>query len=198
MLISFPVWEMRATAILARFNFLLVLPVLLLFSACGELSEYDNQRIHEALQDSLLATTESKEIDMTILEKGVIKLNLKASYAKSYRDENVNQTELSGPVHIQIFDDNGKIQTTVFSDSALYKPESVIFELFGHVVANTADGKSLRSEYLKWDRDMDRISTPEFVIFISPPDSIAANGFFGNTDLTDYTLNEGGGQAIIN
>lgn len=33
--------------------------------------------------------------------------------------------------------------------------------------------------------------------FYIPPDSIAANGFYGNSNLTNYTLNEGGGKVVI-
>ena len=86
----------------------------------------------------------------------------------------------------------------VWSDSAVYLSKTATFKLYGNVRVHTVDGKRLRSSYLQWERDIDKISTPEFVIFISPPDSIAANGFFGDTDLTKYTLNEGGGTVVIN
>ena len=55
----------------------------------------------------------------------------------------------------------------------------------------------MRSDYLKWKRFQDLMSTSLFVTFIAPPDSISALGLEGNTDLSEYTLNEGGGTVVI-
>jgi hypothetical protein len=69
--------------------------------------------------------------------------------------------------------------------------------MFGNVKVETDDNKRLMSNYLKWERNDDKVSTTEFVTFISPPDSITAIGFFGNSDLTEYTLNQASGQVVI-
>ena len=79
----------------------------------------------------------------------------------------------------------------------IYRPDDEIFEMYHNVIVKTQEGRELRSDFLLWERKKDMVSTPEFVIFISPPDSIAAYGFYGNSDLTNYTLNEGGGQVVI-
>ena len=171
--------------------------LLLLANNCGELTEYENQQVQEALSDSLFTTTESWGINMEIMEEGKLKLKLTGSYAASIKNENQNITKISGPVYIEIFDEEGKPDTFVETDSAIHLPDKAAFEMFGNVRVDAPEGKKLRSEYLKWERERDRVSTPEFVIFISPPDSIAAEGFFGNSDLTNYTLNEGGGRAVI-
>ncbi len=178
---------------------ILILPLLVLFSAaCGELTEYENKQVKEALADSLFTTTESWDIHMEILEEGKLKLILEGSYAATIKNETQNITKIKGPVYIEIFNDEGIPDTFVHADSVVHHPKDSFFELFGHVQVATREGKRLRSDYLKWEREKDRVSTPKFVIFISPPDSIAAQGFFGNSDLTNYTLNEGGGRVIIN
>jgi LPS export ABC transporter protein LptC len=176
---------------------ILVLLLLLLFNSCGKLTEFENKQVQEALSDSLFTTTESWGINMEVLENGKLKLKLSGSYAASIKDESRNLTKISGPVYIEIFDDEGKPDTFVNADSAVHKPQDAEFELFGNVRVDAPGGKKLRSVYLKWERQRDRVSTPEFVIFISPPDSIAAQGFFGDSDLTNYTLNEGGGRAVL-
>lgn len=177
---------------------ILILPLLLFISiSCGELTEYENQQVQEALSDSLFTTTESWGISMEILEEEKLKLRLTGSYAAAIKSENRNITKIRGPVYIEIYNEEGKPDTFVDADSAVHKPDESIFELFGNVRVQAPKGKRLYSNYLKWEREKDRVSTPEFVIFISPPDSIAAQGFFGNSDLTNYTLNEGGGRAVI-
>lgn len=195
--LSYLALEMQEIDILEQFKF--ILPFLFLFTVlnCSKLSEYDTQQIRNALADSLLTTTESWGVSMKILEDGNRSLNLTGSYSTTIKDSDRHETRISGPVFIEIFDDDGSFKSSVNCDSALYRPDAGIFEMFGSVRVITNDARKLRSEYLKWDRNNDKVSTPEFVIFISPPDSIAANGFFGNTDLTNYTLNEGGGQVVI-
>jgi LPS export ABC transporter protein LptC len=176
-----------------------ILPLLLLAStACSELTEYENKQVGKALADSLFTTTESWDIRMEILEEGKLKLILEGSYAATIKNETQNLTKIKGPVYIEIFNSEGISDTFVHADSAVHHPKDSYFELFGHVRVAAPGGKKLRSDYLKWEREKDRVSTPKFVIFISPPDSIAAQGFFGNSDLTNYTLNEGGGRVIIN
>ena len=188
---------MQETGILVRFSLLTGIISSLFVLSCSNLSEYDNQQIKEALADSILSTTESWDIDMNIIEDGVRILNLKGKYAFTIKQTDLHETRISGPVLINIFKEDGKLESTVTCDSALYKPDDAEFEMFGEVRVVTEDGRKLSSEYLKWERKADKVSTPEFVIFISPPDSIAASGFYGNTDLTNYTLNEGGGQVVI-
>lgn len=188
---------MQETGILVPFRrYFFILPFLGIL-ACSKLSEYDSKQIQQALADSLLSTTESWDVNMNLIEDGQLILNLNGEYAFTIKNSKLHETRIRGPVQIKIFEEDGTLESTVTCDSAIYKPDDAIFEMFGQVNVITKDGRKLRSEYLKWQRNQDKISTPEFVIFISPPDSIAANGFFGNTDLTSYTLNEGGGQVVL-
>lgn len=189
---------MQETGILVPFKrYLLILPLLAVL-ACSKLSEYDSNQIQQALADSLLSTTESWDVDMDLIEDGFLILNLKGEHAFTIKNSELHETRIRGPVEIKIYNESGKLESTVTCDSATYKPDEAVFDMFGAVNVHTEDGRKLRSEYLRWQRNQDRVSTHEFVIFISPPDSIAANGFFGDTDLTNYTLNEGGGKVVLN
>tara|TARA_R110002096_G_scaffold78670_1_gene185052 strand:- start:12463 stop:13026 length:564 start_codon:yes stop_codon:yes gene_type:complete len=186
---------MQEIVILVRNSFILFVILLCTFS-CSKLTEFDNQRIKEVLGDSLLSSSSSWDIDMDIIEDGFISLNLKSSKAVSYSKNDVKYTTLSGPVSIQIFEAD-TLQTEVFSDSALYRPSASSFELFGAVKVFTTSGRRLRTEYLKWERANDIISTNEYVTIVTPSDSINAMGLVGNADLTNYTLNEVTGQTVI-
>lgn len=190
---------MRETAILARFKPLLFCVLVIAFiSSCGELSEYENKQVEEALSDSLLTLTESWGVNMQIMEEGQLKLKLKGSYAASIKTEQQNITRISGPVYIEIFNEEGQADTFVDSDSAVYKPDESIFELFGNVFVQAPEDKRLRSQYLKWERTQDRVSTPEFLIIVTPTDSVSAIGFEGETNLSNYTLREVTGETVIN
>lgn len=170
---------------------------LLIIIQCTQLSEYDNERIKEALGDSLITSSTTKNVDMDIIENGTLKLNLKSSRAHTITEDRNKTTYLSGPVKIDIFKSDS-LDTEVSADSAVYLPKNAHFELFGNVVVHSMNGRFLYSDYLKWLREDDEVTTPGRVLIITQTDSIAANGFVGNTDLTNYTLTEVTGKTQFN
>lgn len=176
---------------------ILILP-LLLFISCGELSEYENKQVEEALSDSLLSTTESWNISMEVLEDEKLKMTLKGSYAATIKTENRNVTKISGPVYIEMFNEQGQADTYISADSAVHKPVVGQFELFGDVFVRAPGGKRLQTSYLKWNRFEDRVSTPEFLTIVTKTDSITAIGLDGDSDLTNYTLLQITGETVIN
>lgn len=186
-----------AIDILALFKSILFISIAFFWISCSDLSEYDTQQVELALGDSLLNSTESWGFSMNIIEGSKVRMNMNGSYSYNIQQNGENQTRISGPVLIYIYDEAGDLESTVVCDSAFYEPDRGRFEMFNNVEVVTIDGKNLRSDYLMWERKIDKVSTPNFVIFISPPDSIAATGFYGNSDLTNYTLNEGGGKVVI-
>ena len=178
------------------FIFCAVLSLALL--SCQDLSEFDAQQIDQVLQADKIGSSESWGFRLNLIDEGRKVLDLQASYAKFIEDNEESFTEISGPVFITIYDElTGELQSTIICDSALYRSSVGVFEMYYGVEINTTEEKVLRSDYLKWQRFQDRLSTPLFVTFIAPPDSISALGFEGNTDLSEYTLNEGGGTVVI-
>lgn len=188
---------MQGIVILAQLKVLFFFLAPLILVSCGNLNEYDSRQVELALGDSLFNSTESWGFSMNIIEGGIVRMNMNGSYSYNIQQNGGNQTYISGPVLIKIFSKEGKLESTVVCDSAFYEPDLGRFQMFENVDVTTENGKNLRSKFLLWERNIDKVSTPEFVIFISPPDSIAANGFYGNSDLTNYTLNEGGGKVVI-
>ena len=188
---------LQETDILVRSSFLSIILVgFLIFLNCGELSEYDNERIQEALGDSLIQSSTTLDLDMDLIEGGILKLNLQSSRANTVKVQGTSTTFLSGPVKIRIYEADS-LEAYVFADSAEYLPSSSIFELFGSVFVETTSGKTLASDYLKWVRKEDEVSTPGAVTIVTPTDSINAIGFVGDTDLANYTLNEVTGTTVI-
>ena len=193
---------MQVTAILELHRTLVSLFISLLItiglSSCGELSKEQSKKVDQALKDSLTSTTETWGVDMKIMEDGIKKIRLQGSYAATFTKDKKNETHIKGPIKIQVFDSTGATKTHVYSDRAVYRAKDAIFEFFGDVRVNTSDNRHLESEYLKWQQDDNKISTPKFVIITTPTDSIAGTGFEGNSDLTNYTIKEPKGRVIVN
>lgn len=175
-----------------------VLISLLAISGCSDdLSPSESKEVNKALRDSLLSVTETWDPDLTLLEKGQKLIHLQGSYAASYDTDQLQETRIKGPVHLQVFDSLGHVTTRVSSNRAVYKRENIVFEFFGNVMVNTRDNRHLESEYLKWDRENQSISSDQFVIITTPTDSIAGKGFEGTPDLSEYTIRQVSGQVQI-
>ncbi|MDZ7692888.1 MAG: LPS export ABC transporter periplasmic protein LptC [Balneolaceae bacterium] len=182
----------------SAFSASLIVVLMLALSSCGDLSDSQSERVQEALSDTLLSTTETWGVDMELMEKGIKKVRVRGSYAATYNMEEINETHIDGPVRVQVFDSTGATETRVTANSAIYRADESIFQLYGNVKVRTATGRRLVSEYLKWDQGSNNVSTPQFVIITTPSDSIAGSGFEGTTDLSEYTIREVTGQFIVN
>ncbi len=171
--------------------------LLVFLSACGELSEKEKQQVQSALGDSLLATTETWNVDMEIIENGMKKVHLTGSYSATFNTEEINETRIKGPVYIEVFDSTGAVKTQVNANRAIYRSEKAVFELFGDVDVQSRSGRALHSEYLMWNQNEDHISTEKFVIITTANDSLAGTGFRGTADLSHYTILNPSGQVVL-
>jgi LPS export ABC transporter protein LptC len=178
-------------------NSFVIFFLLLLVVSCGELNQQEKQQVNKALNDSLTSTTESWNMDMDIIEGGRKKVRLQGRYAATFNTKKLNETRISGPVSIQVFDSTGAVKTRVHSDSAIYRSKSTQFEFFGNVRVRTRSKRHLQSEYLKWDQAKNKISTPQFVTITTPSDSIAGTGFSGASDLSSYTIKKPTGRVTF-
>lgn len=171
--------------------------IVIVVSGCSELSTEESQKVNKALNDSLTSSTETWDLDMILIEEGLKKVRIQGSYAATYHTEELNETRIQGPIHIDVFDSAGAVKTEVTSNRAVYRAKEAEFELFGNVQVDTRDDRHLESEYLKWNQADNNISTPKFVIITTPTDSIAGSGFTGTTDLSNYTIKEPKGRVIV-
>lgn len=171
---------------------LIVLPM-----ACSDLSQYDEEQIRSTLNDSLIVTTESWDVEMVLMQEGQTRMFIEGSYAINYQDEENKHSRISGPVYVQLYDSVGNVETEAWSKRAIYHENDAEFELFDSVRVQTKDDRFLYSEYLKWAQDTDRITSPYFVTIITPADSISGRGFDGLTDLSDYTIDEPRGRLTV-
>lgn len=189
---------MQGTVISERIRkfWLIPLAVFLTFS-CSDLSEYDTQRVQAVLNDSLINTSESWDVEIALMREGRTRMIIEGTHAVQYQNEENKRTTIEGPVYVQLFDTTGALETEAWSKDAVYFENEREFELIDSVRVQTVDDRQLYTEYLKYIQDSDRISSPQFVTIITPTDSISGRGFSGLTDLTSYTITEPRGRLIV-
>jgi LPS export ABC transporter protein LptC len=170
---------------------------LLFFVSCTDLSEYDRQQVRTALNDSLIATTESWDVEMTLLQEGKKRMLIEGTHAVNHQSEENKRTHIDGPIYVQLYDSIGNIETEAWSRRAVYYENDGEFELIDSVKVQSGSDRFLYSDYLKYVQQADQISSPYFVTIITPTDSISGRGFEGLTDLSSYTINEPRGRLIV-
>lgn len=172
--------------------------LLLLAPACGELTEHEEEQVRSTLQDSLLATTESWDIDMQLMEKGQRRVVLQGQYAIDYTEgSEEGETHIQGPVYIQIYDSTGTLESEAWSQRAIYRQNAREFELFDSVRVETTSDRHLLSSYLHWFEESGQIRSDRHVTIITPSDSISGSGFEGKSDLSSYTITDPRGRVIV-
>ncbi|MDG5766550.1 LPS export ABC transporter periplasmic protein LptC [Balneolales bacterium ANBcel1] len=171
-----------------------VLTLAMLPGACTDLSDYDRDRVSDAVSDSLVSVTESWNISMDLIEDGLRTVRVTAPYAATFSRDGETETELEGEVHVAVFDTAGTVTTTVHSKAARYIGSRSEFHFLSDVIVNTDDDRTLYTDYLEWSQRNRSIHTPEFVIIVTPSDSITGYGLEGTDDLASYVLTEVTGE----
>ena len=181
-----------------KWGLMVLTPFLVVLAlSCTDLSEYDQEQIRTSMNDSLIYTTESWDVELVLMQEGTTRMMIEGSYAVSYHQEEEKHTKISGPVYVQIYDSLGAVETEAWSKRAVYLETDGEFELYDSVRVQTQNDRFLYSEYLKWSQDSDRITSPYFVTIITPSDSISGRGFESGTDLAEYVIEEISGRMLV-
>ncbi len=175
-------------------------PVLLLTAftmgmwSCTDLSDYDRERVSDAIADSLLSVTESRNIHMQLIEDGIRIVSVFSPYAATYTRDGRSETDLRDSVHVAVLDSIGAVKTTVISRSARYYSYDSEFHFSDEVFVSTRDGRRLRTDYMEWSQQNRTIHSPDFVIIVTETDSITGFGLDAKDDLSTYQLTEVTGE----
>lgn len=181
-----------------RLCFTLLPCILLAATGCTDLSEYERDRVNDALADSLLTVTESTGVRMDLIEDGFRRVSVTAPRAITWqRENNQSETELRETVHVVVRDSAESVSTRVRSERARYIAHESAFHFMGDVFVETNQNRRLYTEYLEWSQDSRQIRTPEFVIIVTAADSITGFGLDGSDDLETYRLREISGEFQI-
>ncbi|MBP3192339.1 LPS export ABC transporter periplasmic protein LptC [Natronogracilivirga saccharolytica] len=181
-------------------NYRHIVPVLLISvlagwaAGCTDLSDYDRERMEDAISDSLLSVTESRTINMDLIEDGHRIVSVHSPYALTFTRDGETETELQDSVHVTVLDTLGGVKTTVVSKSARYLGRKSEFHFKDDVVVETDEGRRLFTDYLEWSQRDQTIHSPDFVIIVTRSDSITGYGLDGTDDLQDYRLSEVTGE----
>ncbi|RMF61516.1 MAG: LPS export ABC transporter periplasmic protein LptC [Calditrichaeota bacterium] len=127
--------------------------------------------------------------DATLISSRDGKETSRIKYAHMQRFSNENLVKFSGGLTMELFDDNGKLISTVSADSGSLNEVSRTLDLAGDVVVKSRDGVTLKTETLRWYESLHKVSSEDFVTVISAErDTIYGTGFESEQSLLNWVI----------
>lgn len=110
-------------------------------------------------------------------------LNTEVHAQRIIRFEQIDST-VGYTLDIDFYDTLGTITSNLVADSGVIREITGYFDVFGHVVVNTADSIRLDTDYLTWNPGANRIYTDAFVKVSRPGDTVVGWGLEAPRDLS--------------
>jgi LPS export ABC transporter protein LptC len=93
------------------------------------------------------------------------------------------------PVRISVYDTSGDLSARIISDSGRSDPRMEIFDLWGSVYVKNEDGMAVRSEQLKWFKNVRRITSDTYVqIETAKGDVLRGRGLDAMDDFSRFSF----------
>lgn len=158
----------------------LCLLISLLVFGCQTNSPPEVEKAEVRLPDSEL---EEATIIFTI--QGVRRMLLKADYIARYEKEDSTTARV---VHADFYDEEGKHSSVLTSDFGVIKENSKELWVSGEVVVISDEGVKLETETLRWDPNIDRILTDDFVKVTREEDILTGYGLEADQELKNIKI----------
>jgi LPS export ABC transporter protein LptC len=111
-----------------------------------------------------------------------------------------SQTAEMRKVHITFFDTHGAVTTNLDAREGTYRWQSGDMEGRGQVRAVTTDGRTLRTEVLRYSQRMNEVSSDKDFVFDGPNRHIEGEGFTSDPEFKNVTAKKPrgtGGQFTL-
>lgn len=135
-------------------------------------------------------------MDFNLTTDGVRRTRVVADTAYVYESTQLARLKV---VKVTFFDLNGIERSTVVADSGLYQTRDGSMDAWGHVVGTTPDGKTLRTDQLRYDARKHEISSTMPFIFDKPGEPgqhLQGNGFTSDPEFANVRAGQPKGREV--
>ena len=127
------------------------------------------------------------QMEHLITSDGVRRTKVLADTAYLYEASQLARLKV---VTVTFFDSYGNISSTVTADSGLYEMRTGSMKSWGHVVAKTPDGRTLRSAELMYDSRQQKISSDQPFTFDRVGQHLEGNAFVSDPDFRNVVAQQ--------
>ncbi|MFH1335628.1 MAG: LPS export ABC transporter periplasmic protein LptC, partial [Candidatus Zixiibacteriota bacterium] len=117
---------------------------------------------------------------ITFSDKGINSAIIWAKYIEVFEKLDLKKAR---QVRIDFYDKDGVHTSVLVADSGRIQERKHKFEALGHVVVTTDDGVKLTTQSLRWDPDINRIVTDDFVTITKDKNVISGYGLEADQQL---------------
>lgn len=165
-----------------------------LFLSCGR--ETAKIKINSVAQDPPSLTAEGFETLMS--DSSVIRFKLQTPELIRHKNDRDPYTEFPKGVKIEKFDANMNIVSSLTCQYAKNYDSDERWEAKNNVVAVNYKGDTLKTEYLVWDTEKQKIYSDRFVKIIQKDQTYTGIGFESNQDFSEYHIKNLKGDMYVN
>jgi LPS export ABC transporter protein LptC len=193
--VFFPVDFSSIRLCLIRKNTLLLIAFTsLLFFSCGR--ETAKIKINSVTPDLPSLTAEGFEMLMS--DSSVIRFKLQTPELIRHKNEREPYIEFPKGVKIEKYDANMNIVSSMSCQYAKNYDSDDRWEAKNNVVAINYKGDTLKTEYLVWDTQKQKIFSDRFVKIIQKDQTYTGIGFESNQDFSEYHIKNLKGDMYVN
>lgn len=156
----------------------------ILFYAC----ENDIEQIKAFSSPENLPILEAKNFQTLFTDSGQIRYSLKAPKLLRFENEGKDFYEFPEGMEMVQFDANKNIVSSLSADYAKQFIDEDKWEAKNNVIATNANGDTLKTEHLFWERKTEKIYTDDFVRIIRPNMDISGVGLTSDQSLKDWKI----------
>lgn len=172
--------------------FLLVLYIIV-FVSC----ENDIEKVTLVTDKKILPVETSTKLTILYSDSAKIKVKITTPSLQRFNTKEP-YTEMPQGVHVEFYDNEMKVKSTLDAKYALRKDVENVMEAKNDVVVVNEKNEKLNTEHLIWDEKTSKIYSKEFVKITTPDKIIYGNGFEANQDFTSYKIFNIKGVITIN
>ncbi len=145
-----------------------------------------------------LPVLEAKNFETLVTDSGQVRYFIKAPKLLQFQDEGINYREFPEGVELVEYDDHKRIISSITADYAKHFVAEDKLEAKNNVVATNAQGDTLKTEHLIWEKKKDIIYTEEFVRIIRTDQIITGIGFTSDQKLQNWKIKNPKGTIYVN
>ncbi len=158
--------------------------ILVLMAGCA-IDESSQSGPDSDADSSQLLGTELKKAKIFLYDGGRITTEILSERIVEYEPLD---SAMSYGVHVTTYDSTGKAAGWVIADSAVVREKTGLLDLFGHVILVNQIGTRLKTDYLRWNSETDRMDTESFVDIQRGEDWVTGWGLEADGNLNWYHI----------
>jgi LPS export ABC transporter protein LptC len=157
----------------------IILLILLFVSACGK-EESNAPAVSGTVPDQVMENS-----TITFSEEGVRSAVIWAKYVEVYEKLDLKKAK---QVRADFYDKEGNHTSFLVADSGMIQERKRQFEALGNVVVTTDEGIKLVTQTLRWDPQINKIVTDDFVTITRGKDVITGYGLETDQQLKHFVI----------